>query len=1169
MTFDDLLQFLTTSQGGSCITVSRSGSGGMAVLACRLLAQGQPVVVIAANAQQRLELNALTRLFSHDLSAEESSPTQPVWELPFISLPTPRPGVLNRADTAVRMAGLFAAHTADRAFGILTCFDNLLLKTPPRNFFEHNQLLVNVGDELAQESLISLATDWGYIRTPMVTQAGEIAVRGDILDIFAPGYAHPLRLEFFGDNVEQIRLFDVSTQRSLGARDTITLIPAGPILFGPEHAQSAEKYWQHLSKIGKIPQNLAAHLCAEAERNAIPATIMPGLYYEQAASLFAWMPANTIFICPPPEELASAEKTAWQAWSSAAETQREEAFFQPAELIMTPPDLPANEFASRTRIFFEDLTLQGTNDEFAASARLELPERRLHSFTDLFPLPSDLERPWHRFVEQMKQWQRNGKTLLLSFPNQRSRKKFLALAEQDGIAAALEYNHARPGIYALISPWREGLDLPWANTLALGEDVLQPHKERQRVKSRAFAGLERYDGLKPGDHLVHRDFGIGRFEGLHNLKLGDYSADFLLLIYADDARFYLPVDRLSLVQRFKGADGLVPPLDKLGGSSWQASKLKARKAIEQIAQDLVEMYAWRRLAKGYVYGPVNELLSEFEATFGFEETPDQAKAIEEVLEDMDRPEAMDRLVCGDVGFGKTEVALRAAFRAGAAGKQVALLCPTTVLAEQHYKTFNARLSGFGLNVGLLSRFVPRKEQEKILDKAAKGLLDVLIGTHRLLSGDVKLPNLSLLILDEEQRFGVRHKEKLKQLRKNIDVLTLTATPIPRTLQLSIAGLRGLSIIETAPPERKPVISSVVKRDDLILAGAIARELERDGQVFWVHNRVQGIEQVVEYVQSLAPGAKIGLAHGQMPERQLEEAMRKFWNGETQILVCTAIVESGLDFPRANTLIVDGAQMFGLGQLYQLRGRVGRSDRQAYAIFVAPQEIVDRAGQFRAFKERLRVILDMDYLGAGFQVAMEDLRIRGAGNILGEAQSGHMARVGLDLYLEMLEEAVGRLRGDKQLEIRETELSIAVPALIPVEYIADSGERLNYYKALSSAPDAQTQQDVELEIRDRYGPMPDELINFTAILGLKRFLGRLQAAKAEIFENRLKLTWLPASNAIEPEKFVSWVAARPGRAKVLPSNILEYSLDLNLSLPERLLSVCDDLHELLPGEEKAS
>ncbi|MBQ4132680.1 MAG: transcription-repair coupling factor [Desulfovibrionaceae bacterium] len=798
------------------------------------------------------------------------------------------------------------------------------------------------------------------------------------------------------------------------------------------------------------------------------------------------------------------------------------------------------------------------------ASRIDLPERRLHSFSDIFPLPSDLERPWNRFVEQLRQWQQLGKTLILSFASQRSRRKFLALAMQDGLSFAEELNPGCPGLYALISPWRQGAELPWANTLALGEDVIQPRRERRRVKSRAFTGLERYDGLKPGDHLVHRDFGIGRFEGLHNLKLGDYHADFLLLIYADDAKFYLPVDRLSLVQRFKGADGLVPPLDKLGGSSWQTSKSRAQKAVEQIAQDLVEMYAWRRLAKGYSYGPVNELLSEFEASFGFEETPDQARAIEDVLDDMDRPEAMDRLVCGDVGFGKTEVALRAAFRAAAAGKQVALLCPTTVLAEQHYKTFNNRLSGFGLNVGLLSRFVSRKEQQAVLDKAGKGMIDVLIGTHRLLSGDVKLPNLSLLILDEEQRFGVRHKEKLKQFRKNIDVLTLSATPIPRTLQLSIAGLRGLSIIETAPPERKPVLSSVVKREDDLLAGVIARELERDGQVFWVHNRVQGIERIVDYVQKLAPAAKIGLAHGQMPERQLEESMRRFWNGETQILVCTAIVESGLDFPRANTLVVDGAQMFGLGQLYQLRGRVGRSDRQAYAVFVAPQEISGKAGQFRAFRERLRVILDMDYLGAGFHVAMEDLRIRGAGNILGEAQSGHMARVGLELYLEMLEDAVNRLRGDKQLEVKETELSIAVPALIPANYIADSGERLNYYKALSSAPDARSQQDVELEIRDRYGPLPEELVNFISILGLKRFLSQLQVVKADIFENRVKLVWMAASHALDPEQFVQWVASRPERARVLSQNALEYALDMSLPLSERLLAVCNDMRGLLSG-----
>lgn len=1169
MKFNDLLSFLLSSTA-SKITIGRGGSVCMAKLACSLIEQGRSVVLLAKNPEQRLELKALTQLFMPTLSQGDLNPSQAVWDQAFINMPSVLPGVHNKMDMSLRVSGLYALHNACAPVGLISCLDSFLLRNPPKTFFNSCNLLLEAGKDYSQESLVTQAVEWGFVRTPMVSQPGEFSVRGDILDIYSPGYLYPLRLEFFGDTVEQIRLFDPGTQRSVGMRDEVIILPAAPVVFESLQLDETQKYWEQLVKNKKINQEVYDRLEQELAKSAFLSNVHAGLFYPHSSLLTSYLPDNVIYLMPPLEECDVLLNQTVSKWQDNYKKELEAGgLAQPVDLILTNPETLLKEFEGSSQVYFEELPyttdLKEVSDELGVSAEIDddsafdFMERPIRQFSDVFPLPSDRERPWHRLIERLKEWQAESKNVLLSFPSSRSRAKFINLSSQDNVIPATIYNPRQPGIYALVSPFRDGAYLPWANTYILGEDVIQPRKQSaQRVKSRVFAGLERYDDLKPGDYLVHRDYGIGRFEGLHSLSLGDITADFLLLVYADDDKFYLPVDRLSLVQRFKAPDSLVPPLDKLGGTSWQSNKSKIKKAIEQIAHDLVEMYAYRKLAKGYTYGPVNELFSEFEASFGFEETPDQARAIEDVLDDMDRPEAMDRLVCGDVGFGKTEVALRAAFRAAAAGKQVALLCPTTILAEQHYKTFSSRLSGFGLNVGMLSRFVGRKAQQEVIDKAGKGLIDVLIGTHRLLSGDVKLPNLSLLILDEEQRFGVRHKEKLKQMRQNIDVLTLTATPIPRTLQLSIAGIRGLSVIETAPPERKPVSSMVIQREDAVLSSVLARELERGGQAFWVHNRVQGIESVVSYVQKLAPSAKIGLAHGQMPERQLEDTMYKFWHNEIDILVCTAIIESGLDFPRANTLIVDSAHMFGLGQLYQLRGRVGRSDRQAYAVFVAPGESKTKNQQLGAFKERLRVILDMDYLGAGFQVAMEDLRIRGAGNILGEAQSGHMARVGLDLYLEMLEDAVSRLKGDKRLEIKETELAIGIPAFIPADYIADSGERLNYYKALSSAPDADVRQDVVLELRDRYGPMPQELTNFVAVLSLKHFLTRLQVAKADIFDSKLKLSWSGVSEAINPAVFVRWVGEQQGRAKVLPNNSMEYMLDENKLLPDRLLAVCDDL-----------
>ena len=739
---------------------------------------------------------------------------------------------------------------------------------------------------------------------------------------------------------------------------------------------------------------------------------------------------------------------------------------------------------------------------------------------------------------------------MFSFASARGRQKFLKLAERDGIVPQLRYAPEQHGLFALVAPFRDGLDLMWDNVLVLGEHIIQPKGERNvRPPAQVFKGLDRFDEINTGDLLVHRDYGIGRFAGLHHMALDGAANDYLLIEYSGADKLYVPADRLSLIQRFKGGEGGVPALDRLGSAAWSTGKEKARKAIEKIAADLVEMYAYRQIVKGFRYDPPSDLYHEFEATFGFEETPDQARAIQDVLDDMDKPRPMDRLVCGDVGFGKTEVAMRAAFRAASEGRQVALLCPTTVLAEQHFQTFRARLAGFPVNVGLLSRFVSRQKQQDTLNAAAQGQIDILIGTHRILSSDVHLPNLGLLILDEEQRFGVRHKEKLKALRKNVDVLTLTATPIPRTLQLSMSGIRELSVIETAPQDRKPVATALVKRDDKVLRDVIRREMAREGQVFWVYNRVQGLERVAEYVRGLVPEARIGMAHGQMPEGALETAMRQFWHGELDVLVCTSIVESGLDFPRANTLVVDQAQMFGLGQLYQLRGRVGRSDRQAFAVFIVP----DEARLSETAAERLRIILDMDYLGAGFQIAMEDLRMRGAGNILGEVQSGHMGRVGLDMYLEMLEEAVAQLKGQPLTGTVETEMNLGLPAHIPESYINDGRERLRCYKALTSAAGGAAREDVALGMRDRFGPFPVELENFLAVLDLKQQLSSLQVRKADVYADRLRCCWEEKQTAISPEKLLALLGGMKG-ARLLPPATLELPLEKKLPFVSALGAV---------------
>ncbi len=1172
MNFSELVNLLADRKAGA-VSLDRSGPGTVARLAAALMERGRGVVVVAKNQGELHDLRSLLALFN-SREDEKGGGSGEDGACPFIVMPENRPGVGGKTGAAEQMAALFALENRRRGQGVLTLPGAFLLRQPPLDLFAGHSLSLVKGMEMSPELVLEQAVDWGYARAAMVSVPGEIAMRGDILDVFSPGFDKPVRLEFFGDFLEDLRLFDPLSQRSTGELREMHLLPATPVTVDGALRKEAEAWWKRLVKEGRLT---SAHLAGY--RHALDSGgsgLFAGTYYERASNLEDWLPDDPVYILPERARLEESLDECRAAFEAFLERDAEtRGLIQPHDLALRGADEVLGLFDGVSRVVRNDLAvgnvlalgefgglaeqadqgeaggagaespdLSGPSRSGSSRSLLPvvLPERGYGSFQDLFPDPKSGERPWHHLVSFIKSWPAQVGRLVLSFSSERSRKRFLQLAGQDGIHPRTGFSEDSKGIFALVSGFRRGIELSWENTLILGEDVIQPRVERAgRVPKGAFQGLDRYDALREGDYLVHRDYGVARFGGLLSMDLGGARNDYLLLYYAGEDKLYLPVDRLSLIQRFKGGEGVAPAPDKLGGTAWIGSKEKAKKAIERIAADLVEMYALRKVVKGFSYLPVGEMYREFEASFGFEETPDQARAIEDVLADMEKPEPMDRLVCGDVGFGKTEVALRAAFRAAAEGRQVAMLCPTTILAEQHYQTFRTRLAGFAVNVGMLSRFVSKAKQKETLELTAKGQIDILIGTHRILSKDVVTPNLGLLILDEEQRFGVRHKERLKEMRKNVDVLTLTATPIPRTLQLSLSGIRELSVIETPPPERKPVATALLERDDATLKSIVERELARKGQVFWVYNRVQGLERVVEYVKKLAPEARVGMAHGQMSEHALEESVRSFWQGETDVLVSTAIIESGLDFPRANTMIVDQAQLFGLGQLYQLRGRVGRSDRQAFAIFVTPDP--DRLPDIA--RQRMRIILELDYLGAGFQIAMEDLRLRGAGNILGESQTGHMNRIGLDLFLEMLEEAVAKVKGGETSPHVETEMTIGVPAFIPESYMQDRQERLRYYKLLSSSADGQAQEEAEAEIRDRYGPFPAQLRNFSAVLAFKRVLPGYGVRKADIFADKVRLAFADNS-PIEPAALVAYVAAQKtgGRGvRLTPPAVLELPLSL--------------------------
>nr|WP_279384247.1 transcription-repair coupling factor [Geotalea toluenoxydans] len=672
----------------------------------------------------------------------------------------------------------------------------------------------------------------------------------------------------------------------------------------------------------------------------------------------------------------------------------------------------------------------------------------------------------------------------------------------------------------------------------LDEDQLAVIAEEEifgvRIKRRGVSEARRKQlltslaELKPGDYMVHIDFGVGIYRGLQHLTFSGMEGDFLLLEYAGADKLYLPVDRINLVQRYVGAEGVEPHVDKLGGAGWEKTKAKARAAIQEMAGELLKIYAARQVEEGHAFSPPDELYQEFEAAFAYEETPDQQAAIEDVLLDMESKKPMDRLICGDVGYGKTEVALRGAFKAVMDGKQVAVLVPTTILAQQHMETFSARLKSYPVKVEMLSRFRTPKEQKEIIEGVKNGTVDVVIGTHRLLQKDIVFKDLGLLIIDEEQRFGVTHKERLKKYRAVVDIMTLTATPIPRTLYMSLMGIRDLSIIDTPPVDRLAIKTFVARTSDDLIREAVLRELRRGGQIFFVHNRVQTIGAMAEHLQRIVPEAKIAVGHGQMEEKELERVMLSFMHGESNLLLCTTIIESGLDIPTANTLIVNRADTFGLSQLYQLRGRVGRSKQRAYAYLLIPGEGAISADA----RERLKIIQELTELGAGFRIATHDLEIRGTGDLLGARQSGDIAAVGFELYTELLEEAIRQLKGEELAERVEPEIKLRIPAFIPEDYVREPNQRLIIYKRLTQATSEEDVAEIMGELVDRFGKLPLAALYLVEVMKLRVALKAMLVKEIEFDGKKLVLSF-HQKTPVSPDTIIGLIRQQPKKYQFTP------------------------------------
>jgi len=743
-----------------------------------------------------------------------------------------------------------------------------------------------------------------------------------------------------------------------------------------------------------------------------------------------------------------------------------------------------------------------------------------------------------RYLERIDDWIRAGSRVFLvcgSEPEKARLARLLNEYDQPFIEPAerIPFRDGVPGLYLLRGALSQGFEFPEQGMIFLHEEDIFGKKVRKpRLAEVPLPERVNLKDLVPGDHVVHIDFGIGRYLGLKTLEIGGLVGDYLHLQYEGDDKLYLPVDRASRIQKYVSTEESPPGLDRLGSTAWVRTKQKVRESVLAMAEELVSLYAVRTVRKGHAFSTMDAAYREFEATFPFEETPDQGRAIEDVIRDMEHERPMDRLVCGDVGYGKTEVAVRAAYKAVMDGKQVALLVPTTVLAQQHYVNFRKRFEDQPVEVQMLSRFRSPREQRRILEAVTAGRVDIIIGTHRLLQKDVGFRDLGLLILDEEQRFGVRHKETLKKLRAEVDVLTLTATPIPRTLQMSLLGLRDLSTIRTPPQDRHAIETYIVPFDDEIVRRALVFELDRGGQAFFVHNRVSDIELVAGRIRELVPGARIAVGHGQMTEKALERVMMDFVQGKIDVLVCTTIIESGLDIPNVNTLLVHRAERFGLAQLYQLRGRVGRSERQAYAYFIVRDEerLSDDA------RKRLEALHQFTELGSGFRIARHDLEIRGAGNLLGASQSGQVKAVGYDLYMEFLETAIRKLKGEEVVEEVDPEIHLDMPAYLPREYIEDSTQRLSFYKRLASAPDHDEVERLRGEIQDRYGPLPSAACILLDLIHVKVRLRRMRIREARLAEGGLMLTFAE-DTPVPVERIMQWVAQEPERTRLFPDNRL--------------------------------
>ncbi len=1086
----------------------------------------------------------------------------PVLVYPSFEIPPYTPLSPDPATVATRLSTLHRLQDSDSPAIVLTSAEAVLRRILPRKALSDRSELLISGEEVDRDQLIDDLTRAGYQACDLVRREGDLAVRGGIVDVFAPATAggppDPLRLDFFGDTLESLRYFDPLTQRSIREVDEAVLLPASDILFPPDRNR---RPWQESLRSAiddlALPRPQAAQLLERLERQTrFPGIefFLPLVYADSGPlqTLFDYLPADTVLALNDPDLLGRQMDLVQE---------RIQANFLEAGESDLPALPPESLFLDRDG--FEAIAARFTT---ARLCTLPDPDRAGEPVTittgdhSLLGQEIGLERKRRGLLaplaDRIIRWQERGEaTVLACRPGRQADHLEEMLAGYrircQRLQPPLDLTAPPPAdrVGLVEHPLSQGFDLVGEKLHLLSAPELFGEKRlisRQGKREAPEGEPVRIEELAPDDVVVHRDHGLGVFRGLINMEFAGRRGDFMEIEYRGGDRLYVPVDRLHWVSRYQGLGDQEPRLDRLGSGRWQATKKKVTDEVWKVARELLEIYASREIRQGHRFSPPGELYRALEESFPHNETSGQARAIADVLDDLTGERPMDRLICGDVGYGKTEVAVRAAAKVIEDGFQVAVLVPTTVLAEQHATTFAERFAGLPVEVACLNRFRTPAQQRRIGSGLADGTIDLVVGTHRLLSRDIRYNRLGLLIVDEEHRFGVTHKEKIKKMRATVDVLTLTATPIPRTLQMSLLGIRDLSVISTPPRRRRAVKTFLARSDRLVIREAVTRELARGGQLFFVHNRVRTIQRVAEMIEEQVPQARIGVAHGQMPGKQLEEIMVRFIRHELDVLVCTTIIESGLDIANANTIVINRADHLGLADIYQLRGRVGRSSRQSYAYLLVPS-LEDLT---RDAKKRLRALMDCSELGGGFKLAMNDLQIRGGGNLLGVSQSGHIAAVGYDLYLELVQSTVAELKrkaamgeesGEPELD---PEIKLQVSAFLPDDYIDDPAQRYHMYRRISAAggTDGEVLAELRDELEDRYGRLPGEAETLLRMIGLKQALRRLGIRKLEQGPAALVFSFI--DNApVEPQAILGLVGPAGRRsgggqaARLTPDNRL--------------------------------